>query len=316
MMYCKVSSDKKKDLPTNIEESEPNLLAPASDERSPALAQEIEHTMKKLLIEINRIDVRTNNLADSGLFHKIQNGHISGQVDDVFDRIQINLFRARKSLSAGDFEKSDYYASQALRYYNEALYLSSLKWRFLNVYAGHIWIYLVGFLVAVLAFYWYQLDINFLNLHVRIQETALHATTWGTIGAILRGLWFLKDKVSDRKYTNSFSIYFLSAPFVGGLFGAILYFILVAGLFILAPTQAPNVLDQNATSGPNTSQTGSMTQTDTTNDSAGVVSTLAIIPLATLAGFNWEWAVMILKRIGDSFKEGTESDDHHYKVEK
>jgi hypothetical protein len=102
------------------------------------------------------------------------------------------------------------------------------------------------------------------------------------VGAILRGLWFLKDKVSDRRYRNSFRIYLISTPFLGGLFGALFYFLIAAGLFIIAPTQAP---------------------------SAENVSTLAIIPLAALAGFNWEWAIMILKRIGESFKGETEPED-------
>jgi hypothetical protein len=186
-------------------------------------------------------------------------------------------------------------------------------WRFSNVYAGPMWIYLVAFLISVLAFYWVQLDANFLNLHVRIQEGALHATTWGTVGAILRGLWFLKDKVSDGRYRNSFRIYLISTPFLGGLFGAILYFMIVAGLFIIAPAQAPAILSNQTTiAEPNAttttaSQTGPMNQTNGT--SAGNVSTLAIIPLAALAGFNWEWAIMILKRIGESFKGEMEPED-------
>jgi hypothetical protein len=147
---------------------------------------------------------------------------------------------------------------------------------------------------------------------VRIQDAALHAATWGTVGAILRGLWFLKDKVSDRRYRNSFRIYFLSAPFLGGLFGAIVYFILVAGLIVIAPGQAPAILTQNSTASNATNQTGNTTQADTA-DSTGDETTLAIIPIAALAGFNWEWAIMIFKRIGDSFKGEAEPDD---KIEK
>jgi hypothetical protein len=293
----------------------PAAPAPAAPKGSSAIADEIVQTKKKLQREINNIDIKTNNLTDNGLFDKKQNKATPAELDVAFNEIQGHLYSARKYLSAGDLEASDYYASLALRSYDKALYLSSWWWRFLNVYAGAIWIYLVGFLVAVLAFYSYQLDANFLNLHVRIQEAALHATTWGTIGAILRGLWFLKDKVSDRKYKTSYTIYFLSVPFLGALFGAILYLILVAGFFILAPTQAPDILNQTATSAPNATQTGSMNQTDTPTDSGGAVSTLAIIPLATLAGFNWEWAIMIFKRIGDTFKEEPEPD-HHQKVEK
>ena len=131
---------------------------------------------------------------------------------------------------------------------------------------------------------------------VLIQETALHAATWGTVGAILRGIWFLKDKVSDRRYRNSFRIYLLSAPFLGGLFGAIFYFLLVAGLVIVAPIQAPDVL-------------ANQTSTMSNATSAPAVSSVTIIPFAALAGFNWEWAIMIFKRIGESFKGETEPED-------
>jgi hypothetical protein len=171
----------------------------------------------------------------------------------------------------------------------------------------------------VLAFYWVQLDKNVLNLQpVKIQEAALHAATWGCVGGILRGLWYLKDKVSDRKYRNSFRIYFLSVPFLGALFGAIIYFIVVAGLFIIAPTQAVPILSNQTASAPNTTATGAANPPNAAHPSAAKtpaaqVSTLAIIPLATLAGFNWEWAVMIFKRIGDSFKAETEPED---KIEK
>jgi hypothetical protein len=276
----------------------------AQGPKPPAI--EVEERRKKLLKEINRIDNWTNAAADNGLFDKQKKVPAS-----AFEDIQCKLKEARKHLYSDDFSDADYYTSLAIRAYDHALYSSSRTWRFSNIYAGHIWIYLVTFLVAVLAFYWYQLDSNFLKLHVHIQEAALHAATWGTVGGILRGLWYLKDKVSDRKYRNSFRIYFLSVPFLGGLFGAIFYFMLVAGLFILAPTQAPTILNQTGRASIiNSTASGGQSNPTT---STGAVSTLAIIPLATLAGFNWEWAVMIFKRIGDSFKGEIEPDD---KVEK
>ena len=130
----------------------------------------------------------------------------------------------------------------------------------------------------------------------------------------MRGLWYLKDKVSDRKYRNSFRIYFISVPFLGGLFGAIIYFLVVAGLFIIAPTQAVPILTNQTSLESNTSATmANATQQASPNSMevtrSSQVSTLAIIPLATLAGFNWEWAITIFKRIGDSFKGETEPED-------
>ncbi|HEY7079628.1 MAG TPA: hypothetical protein VH500_08005 [Nitrososphaeraceae archaeon] len=199
--------------------------------------------------------------------------------------------------------------------YNRAIYRRSKGWRFWNIYAAPIWIYLIGFLVAVLVFYLIQEDKPILKLNVSIQVAALHAATWGCVGGIFRGLWYLKEEVSDRKYVNSTRIYYFSVPFLGGLFGAIMYFILVTGLFVIAPTQAVTVLSHptiptsNLTAN-NTGGLGNTTGSNTSNNSDNnntntniQVSTLAIIPLATLAGFQWEWFVKIFTRIGDSFKD-------------
>jgi hypothetical protein len=305
-----VSLNKDNYLVENVRESKspPSSLAPstppggskpAAEEKKPP-ADEIERAKKKLLREINRIDICTNSLVDNGLFDKQKKAFEKKgrDPDKAFEDIQQYLKDARTKLYNDDLSGSEYFTSKALRSYDQALYTPSRLWRFSNVYAGPMWIYLIGFLGAVLGFYAYQLDVNFLNLNVRIQEAALHATTWGTVGAILRGIWYLKDKVSDRRYRNSFRIYFLSAPFLGGLFGALFYFILVAGYIIIDPGQAAATLNQ--------------TSSDTTA-STGSVSSVAIIPLAALAGFNWEWAIMIFKRIGDSFKGEMEPDD---KIEK
>jgi hypothetical protein len=313
-----------KSMQGNEGSSSPNpALSPTQLQRSAADQDERAQTRKKLVREIKRIDATTSNLIDNGLFDKRstklfgkkqeEDKKVRAEMDTVFETIQVNLYTARKSLDNDDLPASEYYVAQALKAYDKALYTPSRIWRFSNVYAGPMWIYLIGFLLSVLAFYLIQLDTNILGLNppgVRIQEAALHATTWGTVGAILRGLWFLKDKVSDRRYRNSFRIYLLSTPFLGGLFGAILYFLIVSGLFIIAPAQAPDILSNQTISEPNattTTQTGSANQANGT--SGENVSNLAIIPLAALAGFNWEWAVMILKRIGESFKGEMETED-------
>jgi hypothetical protein len=304
-------------LPPPLPSSEPSRH-PAEDEEEKAQRR------KRLAKEIKRIDSATSNLIDNGLFdtrHKKLFGKDvdkerdwRSEMDELFRNIHYNLYWARKSLDNEDLAATEFYVTLALRAHDKALYAPSWKWRFTNVYAGVMWIYLVGFLVAVLVFYLIQLDTNILGIHppgVRIQESALHATTWGTVGAILRGLWFLKDKVTDRRYRNAFRIYVLSTPFLGGLFGAIFYFLIISGLFIVAPDEVQEILTNGPASEPNA--TTSTTQTGATNQAGGIpaedVSSLAIIPIAALAGFNWEWAVMILKRIGDSFKPETEPED-------
>ena len=251
-----------------------------------------------LLKEINRIDNWANVASDNGLFDTEQN-----KDKNIFEEIQERLKDARKRLYANELPESDYEASKALRLYNKALYSVSRRWRFANVYGGPMWFYLIGFLVAVLVFYWFHEDIQVFSLNVKIQQDALYAATWGTVGGILRGLWFLKDRVTDRKYRNSFRLYFLSVPFIGGLFGAFLYFILLTGFLILTPSHSPVAL--TGTNNVSNSTTAKSTQTNSPDSTA---TNPAIIPLAILAGFNWEFALVIFKRIGDSFKSTSEAD--------
>ena len=96
---------------------------------------------------------------------------------------------ARRLVNTGNLEDADYHASLALREYNKAMYNSSRAWRFSNMYAAPVWIYLVAFLVAVLAFYMVSADDQVRSFHENIAENALYAATWGTVGSILRGLW-------------------------------------------------------------------------------------------------------------------------------
>ena len=248
----------------------------------------------------------------------------------------------------------------------------------------------------------------------------INAAAWGAVGGILRGLWFLKDKVGDRRYRKSWWIYFISVPFLGAIFGAIVYFIIVGGLLAFAPnvfeassndqgtvteinttsqvtetrytdqqdlpgnggnssgqqllssndnqtadsvntTQVTNNTTSSATTPAGSEQPGNDSQADDSeqdlpgnggnssgqqllssndNQTADSVNTtqvtknttnttstqapagdqqpgneshaddseqgdlrmsLAIIALAALAGFNWEWIVLVFKRLGEAF---------------
>ena len=69
----------------------------------------------------------------------------------------------------------------------------------------------------------------------------------------------------------------------------------------LPNSQVPNIPNLNNQTSPlQTSSFNSTNPTNPTNHST--ISNLTIIALVTLAGFNWEWSVIVFKRIGDSFK--------------
>ena len=125
---------------------------------------------------------------------------------------------------------------------------------------------------------------------IGLQQAAIHAATWGCIGGVLRGMWYLKDRVGDRKYRKSWTIYFLSVPFLGGIFGAIIYLVIIAGSVALDVDTSP--------------QTSGQTDVEQPGQKFNLGNPLAVIPFAALAGFNWEWAVILFKRIGDTFTQG------------
>ena len=54
---------------------------------------------------------------------------------------------------------------------------------------------------------------------------------------------------------------------------------------------------------------GFVNKTNQSNVPNQGISTVGIIFFSALGGFNWEWAVTIIKRIGDSFKGEAEPDE-------
>jgi hypothetical protein len=109
------------------------------------------------------------------------------------------------------------------------------------------------------------------NTLTRIPQDALYATTWGIVGGILQGLYQLWQHVSDRVYRSPWLIWGISTPFLGGIFGAITYFLISAGLLVVSGT---------AHSAPNT---------------------FAIVVIAGWAGFSWEWFIKTFQKLGDTF---------------
>jgi hypothetical protein len=230
-----------------------------------------------LLGRIDHLDTQVNISSDNGLFR--------AQKIVTIDQIQARLSEARRSLDSKQFSECETNLGIAIGAHSEALYSTSRYWRFSNLHGGLVWIYLAGFLVGIFTFYYIGMDICFdkdrftsvvdtcINRDLHVELGAIYAVTWGCIGAILRGIWFLKKHVDDRMYRNSWRIYFISAPLLGGILGAVVYFIIVGGLI----TVSRNVTIEN---------------------------TIPIIPFATLAGFNWEWTINLFRKIGDLISTG------------
>jgi hypothetical protein len=193
-----------------------------------------------------------------------------------------------------DLSKCENLLSEAKQYYANALYSVGRVWIFENEYAGYIWIWLAGLLVSIFALYYFG-DVLKLGNKLHVDDAAINAVVWGVIGATLRAIWFLKEKVDERGFRKSWNVYFISVPFLGGILGGVVYLIIFAGLVILT---GPSNLPTNAT-------VASKTIVNTpTNPS---ISAIAIIPFSALAGYNWEWAIGVFNQIGERFPIKTTS---------
>lgn len=76
--------------------------------------------------------------------------------------------------------------------YLKVLFSKSWKWRFLNMYAGPVWIYFIAFLGLVLAFYVSSMDTSIYEGLEGVEKAAHYAVTWGCIGGLFSYYtWFI-----------------------------------------------------------------------------------------------------------------------------
>jgi len=258
-----------------------------------------EKRKKDLKIQIDKLDQRIDVSTENGLFN--------GQKDGPDKRNEIieNLRKTRENLDKGEYSECETNWSLTWGLYTDALNSKGYRWRLFNLHAIHIWIYLVAILVAIFSIYYFGL-INcpvenggeqktgvqsianasnnnstsgeqcYINKAFGKDVVGFYAVTWGCIGAVFRGLWYLKDRVDEKLFRNAWNIYYFSVPFLGGILGAIMYFIIIGGIISVTST---NVNIQHP---------------------------IPVIVFATLAGFNWQWAVDVFRKVGDSLTPSAE----------
>ncbi len=227
---------------------------------------------EELIEKIDDLDVWVSTAIENGLFcvqDDVSVDNILNKLKDARDDIDI------EKKSPLDFSQCDYNLSKAAAYYSQAIASAPLSWRLLNIYAVHLWAYLIVFLSAIFIFYSFNL-LSFIKFEqFEIPIVAVHAAAWGIIGGLLRGLWWLWKNVDDRQYRKVWIIWFISTPFLSGILGAIVYFLLFAGLIVISNTQVEDI------------------------NQVKDINPMLVIVLAALAGFNWDWAVNQFKKIGE-----------------
>jgi hypothetical protein len=214
---------------------------------------------------IDKLDMQVNIADENGLFKEQKNA-------EALETILSSLKKAREKLqgSPPELPSSYYELSVARSGYYKAVQNAPWLWRFSKLYAANVLAYLLLFLASIFLFYYFRADI-LLAETLNIDSDAINATAWGTIGGILRGISRLWYRVNRREFRDVWKGYFISSPFLGGLFGSIVYLLILAGI-IIASSSSQQV--------------------------EGVLNPFVIMPFCAYAGYNWEWAVNQFSRVG------------------
>jgi hypothetical protein len=227
-----------------------------------------EKQLKEFCDRIDYVDTMVSTASENGLF--------DGKKQNVipYECILNKIKAARDSIEKSkppDFSQCDHHLSIAADYYFKDVNSAPMSWRFLNIYAVHIWIYLIAFLCILFIFYYYNVNSTLLTkfAFLRNHSIAIDAVAWGIIGALLRGLWWLWKNVNRGQFRKAWIIWFISTPFLGGILGGIAYLLIFAGLIAVSQ-------DKNIT------------------------NSLFVMSIAALAGFNWEWIVEQLNRVKEN----------------
>jgi len=170
--------------------------------------------------------------------------------------------------SAGDALKAkDLIAANAALLQGRAALSSvqSKKWYIANNRYGVVPIIFTA--VGTLIIYW-VLFIKLLNLS--FLQTVHHPVFWGLVGAVLKSLYWLQQKTNRGLLRPRWFTYFIIAPFVGVILGAIATLLIRVGV---------RLANKSGTAMPDW-------------------ETVAVI--AAFAAFNWEWALEKFKLGADS----------------
>jgi len=226
----------------------------------------LDETRKKEIEKfIDNTEIKLLTAISNGLFNQ---KNVGGE--SAWMKIEDTLREAREFLKQDNLVDAETKQATALAHIHDALSKPTSGWRFVNVYAAPIWIYLLGVLVSLFLFFYSDFD-NTIETKLGITEDMVFVVSWGIIGGILNSLWRLKESVGGQMNKRSFGIYYLSSPFIGGIFGAITYLVIIGGLISINGTISPS-------------------------------SIIPIIPIAAFAGYNWEWAVGLFNKIADIVK--------------
>lgn len=207
------------------------------------------------------------NDVDEFLIASSENGLFEGQ-EEQFQTLQRKLEVVRANLETDDpnIPHCHRILSEIKEEHSHLVNSRPLRWRYRYVYGLYFWVYLIAIIGFVFLFYQFGIDKKLSN-DLSFSDIGINASAWGVIGGCTRGIWWLWHNVNRSYLRKSWTMWFFSTPFIGGIFGAVAFLLSQAGVIVISGNEN------------------------------SIVSPIVIYVFGFLAGFNWVWLTDKLKLV-------------------
>lgn len=118
------------------------------------------------------------------------------------------------------------------RVFNQAFNSASRWWRFKYEYGGPIALYLTVFFIG-----WIFFSPNFIEANIHFVPS--WAFSWGLIGGILQGFWWLCEGLWKRSLRKCYYIWFFLTPLTGAILGTLAYLLFHGGFITVSGEVKP-----------------------------------------------------------------------------
>lgn len=238
----------------------------SAEAQKPQKAQQEQEALESW---VKKLDLAVIYRSEAGVFE----GNSPKQAEDLLG----NVKEARVAAAKGDLPEAHRLVSLGFTALHAAIRARPLGWRLVHIHAVPLWLYyflvLVGLMLAGL---WADQTLAVWGVPITI-------VVFGTLGGVLRGLWWVYKKVQTRTLRTQFIMVYLAGPWLGGLLGMFAWMLIKGGLLFLA--------------GP-----GSTAGEGNDNPSSITATSQGMNAVAFLAGYSWEWVVGRVRELSEKEK--------------
>lgn len=196
----------------------------------------------------------------------LSEAHLFDSQPRLFEKIAQRIKRARIYALKNDFAQGHHMLNLARAAMHKAIGDQGTWWSFRKVHAGVVWIYYILLLSSVVGVGFIIDGLSFGEHAPTAWEMPIATAAYGMLGGLIRGMYWLFQKVPDNKYRITFIVPYVGGPWLASALGLFSYALLASGIGLF----------------------GEVT--------SGKQESAAFAAAAMMAGFSWEWFIKLLKK--------------------